>query len=72
MDEIRTTEAIDQHRRRFFGTAALTVAAAQFGMIGPSGAQAQPGRAAGDQAGDEHVVRPAEAGRRRPPQCRLR
>jgi pimeloyl-ACP methyl ester carboxylesterase len=42
VDEIRTTEAIDQHRRRFFGTAALTVAAAQFGMIGPSGAQAQP------------------------------
>jgi pimeloyl-ACP methyl ester carboxylesterase len=41
VDEIRT-DAIDQHRRRFFGTAALTVAAAQFGMIGPSGAQAQP------------------------------
>jgi pimeloyl-ACP methyl ester carboxylesterase len=42
MDETRRSEAIDHHRRRFFGTAALTVAAAQFGMIGSSGAQTQP------------------------------
>jgi hypothetical protein len=34
MDEIRISEAIDRHRRRFFGTAALTIAAAQLGMIG--------------------------------------
>jgi len=42
MDEIRISEAIDHHRRRFFGTAALTIAAAQLGMIGSSGAQTQP------------------------------
>ena len=42
MDEIGTSEAIDRHRRRFFGTAAMAIAAAQLGMIGSSGAQAQP------------------------------
>jgi pimeloyl-ACP methyl ester carboxylesterase len=41
MDEIRISEAIDHHRRRFFGTAALTIAAAQLGMIGSSDAQTQ-------------------------------
>ena len=33
MDTTKTSEHIDLHRRRLFGTAALTVAAAQFGMI---------------------------------------
>jgi pimeloyl-ACP methyl ester carboxylesterase len=42
MDEIRISEAIDHHRRRFFGTAALTMAAAQLGMIGSPSAQTQP------------------------------
>jgi pimeloyl-ACP methyl ester carboxylesterase len=40
---MRTTElseAIDRHRRRFLGTAAITVAAAQLGMIGAANAQA--------------------------------
>ena len=32
-------EAINQARRRFFGTAAMTVAAAQLGMIGSANAQ---------------------------------
>src|SRR5262245_15165675 len=32
-------EKIDQHRRRFFGTAAMTMAAAQLGMIGSATAQ---------------------------------
>jgi pimeloyl-ACP methyl ester carboxylesterase len=32
-------EAINQHRRRFLGTAALTIAGAQLGMIGPTQAQ---------------------------------
>ena len=36
-------EAIDQHRRRFLGTAAMTLAAAQIGMIGS--AKAQTGQA---------------------------
>jgi predicted alpha/beta-fold hydrolase len=35
----RTSEEIDQHRRRFLGTAAITVAAAQLGMTGSAGAQ---------------------------------
>ena len=43
MDTIKMSEDIDHHRRRFFGTAAMTVAAAQFGMIGS--ADAQPGKA---------------------------
>ena len=40
MDQIKTSEDIDQHRRRFFGTAAMTVAAVQLGMIGAADAQA--------------------------------
>ena len=35
-------EEIDRHRRRFFGTAAMTVAAAQLGMIGAADAQPDP------------------------------
>jgi pimeloyl-ACP methyl ester carboxylesterase len=41
MNEIRVPEAIDHDRRRFFGAAALAVAAAQLGIIGSSDAQAQ-------------------------------
>jgi pimeloyl-ACP methyl ester carboxylesterase len=33
------SEDIDYHRRRFFGTAAMGIAAVQFGMAGPAGAQ---------------------------------
>ena len=40
MDKIKMSEDIDHHRRRFFGAAAMTVAAAQFGMIGSANAQA--------------------------------
>jgi hypothetical protein len=43
VDTTNTSEDIDQHRRRFFGTAALTLVAAQFGMTGF--ANAQPGKA---------------------------
>ena len=43
MNTIKTSEAIDHHRRRFFGTAAATVAAAQLGMIGA--AVGQPSKA---------------------------
>ena len=43
MDRIRTSDEIDHHRRRFFGTAAMTIAATQLGMIGS--AAAQPGKA---------------------------
>jgi pimeloyl-ACP methyl ester carboxylesterase len=34
------SEAIDRSRRQFFGTAAMTIAAAQLGMIGSASAQA--------------------------------
>ena len=37
---IKTFEEIDRHRRRFCGTAAITVAAAQLGMIDLANAQA--------------------------------
>jgi pimeloyl-ACP methyl ester carboxylesterase len=43
MNTIEMSEDIDHHRRRFFRTAALIIAAAQFGMIGS--ADAQPGKA---------------------------
>jgi hypothetical protein len=42
MNKTKTSEQIEQHRRRFFGTAAMTLAAAQFGMIGF--ANAEPGK----------------------------
>jgi pimeloyl-ACP methyl ester carboxylesterase len=42
MDTIKTSEDIDQKRRSFFGAAAMTIAAAQLGMIGA--ANAQPGK----------------------------
>jgi pimeloyl-ACP methyl ester carboxylesterase len=48
MDEIKTSEAID--RRRFFGTAALTIAAAEFGMIGSAGAEAGKAKSTGLRA----------------------
>jgi pimeloyl-ACP methyl ester carboxylesterase len=42
MDKVKTPKDIDHHRRRFFGAAAMTIAAAQLGMIGS--ANAQPGK----------------------------
>jgi pimeloyl-ACP methyl ester carboxylesterase len=42
MGTSRATREINQHRRQFFGAAAMTVAAAQFGF--GSSASAQPGR----------------------------
>jgi pimeloyl-ACP methyl ester carboxylesterase len=43
VDKPKTSKEFDPHRRRFFGTAAMTVAAAQFGLI--DAADAQPGTA---------------------------
>ena len=40
MDKIKTSEDVDHQRRRLFGAAAMTFAAAQFGMIGSANAQA--------------------------------
>jgi pimeloyl-ACP methyl ester carboxylesterase len=39
MDTAKVAKDIDRDRRRFFGTAAVTIAAAQFGMIGSADAQ---------------------------------
>ena len=39
MDTIAKTEEIDHDRRRFFGAAAMTVAAAQLGMTGSADAE---------------------------------
>ena len=47
MDEIKTSETVDRQRRRFFGAAALTLAAAEFGMIGSAGAQAGKAKSTG-------------------------
>ena len=40
------SEDIDHHRRRFFGTAAMTLAAAQLGLIGSADAQSGKAKAA--------------------------
>jgi pimeloyl-ACP methyl ester carboxylesterase len=40
MSTVKVAEEIDRHRRLFFGTAAVTMAAAQLGMIGSANAQA--------------------------------
>ena len=40
MDKIKTSEDVDRHRRRFLGATAMTLAAAQLGMVGSANAQA--------------------------------
>jgi pimeloyl-ACP methyl ester carboxylesterase len=47
VDTIETSEDINHHRRRFFGTAAATFAAAQLGMIGFAAAQSGTAKPAG-------------------------
>src|SRR5208283_4768385 len=39
MDTIKIADEIDHHRRRFFGAAAMTIAAAQFGISRSANAQ---------------------------------
>ena len=43
MCSIEIPEAIDHNRRRFFGTAAMTLAATQLGMFGSADAQSSKG-----------------------------
>jgi pimeloyl-ACP methyl ester carboxylesterase len=50
MDEIKTSETIDRQRRRLFGAAALTLAAAEFGMMSSAGAQAGKAKSTGLRA----------------------
>ncbi len=68
------SENIDLRRRRFFGAAGMTVAAAQLALSGSARAEsgkAKPAELPADQARDAHVVRYAEADRCRRPECRL-
>ena len=75
MSTIAMSEEINHHRRRFFGAAAMTIAAAQLGMIGSADAQSSKTKPA-----DLPTIKPgtntsfgsAEADRCRPPECRLR
>src|ERR1700730_9118907 len=46
LDGITKSEEINQHRRRFLGTAALTIAAGQLAMTGFADAQPSPAKAA--------------------------
>ena len=47
MDKLKMPEEFNQNRRRFFGTAAMTIAAAQLGMIGSAAAQSSKTKSAG-------------------------
>jgi pimeloyl-ACP methyl ester carboxylesterase len=47
MSAIKMSEAINHHRRRFFGAAAMTIAAAQFGIFGFADAQARKTKPSG-------------------------
>ena len=51
MHKVKTSDAIDHDRRRFFGAAAATVAAAQLGMTGFAKAQAGGTKLAATKAG---------------------
>jgi len=51
MHKVKPSDAIDQDRRRFFGAAAATVAAAQLGMTGFAKAQAGGTKLAATKAG---------------------
>ena len=66
------SEKIDHHRRHLLGAAAVTAAAAQLGLLASANAQSADGNAALDQAGDERLVRSAEADQRRPSERRIR
>jgi pimeloyl-ACP methyl ester carboxylesterase len=47
MNDIKTSGAIDHQRRRLFGAAALAIAAAEFGISSPAGAEASKAKSAG-------------------------
>ena len=75
MNPTRASEEIDQHRRRFFGAAATTIAAVQLGMMRSADAQSGKAKLAAIPAikpGTNTSVRPVEADRRRPSQCGIR
>ena len=47
MNDVKKSGTVDHQRRRFFGTAAAAIAAAEFGMIGPAGAEAVKAKSTG-------------------------
>ena len=51
MSAVKKLEEINQNRRRFFGAAAVTIAASQLGMLGSVEAQASEAQTAGGTAG---------------------
>ena len=59
MGTFRISEEINQERRRFFGTAAMTIAAAQLGMLGSAEAQAGNARPANLPAMKLGRIRPS-------------
>ena len=74
MKTIQLSEEI--HRRRFLGIAAMTVAAAEFGMIGSANAQSSkaiPSRCGPTtKPGTNTSFALTEADRCRPPECWIR
>ena len=69
MGTLKSVDEINRDRRRFFGSAAMAVAATQFGMIDSAAAR---GDDPGDQPRHEHHFGPLQADRRRRAQCRVR
>ena len=68
MDTLKSVDEINRDRRRFVGSAAMAIAAAQLGMIDSAVGR---GEGAGDQARDEHVIRHDQADRCRCAQRRV-
>ena len=65
-------DEIDRQRRRLFGAAAVTIAAAQLANIGAAQAQASATEQPAARRTDKQRLRPAEADRRRPAERRIR
>ena len=75
MPEREMDEEINHPRRRFFGAAAADHCCRPVRhdrVRGCASQQGKTGQHARDQAGDEHVVRLAQADRCRRPECRIR
>ena len=69
------SEEIKYDRRRFLAIAAMSVAAAEFGMTGAARRTVEQAKPAGhvrEQAGKEHLIRLTKADRCRRFECRLR
>ena len=75
MDKTTLSDELNLPRRRFFGAAAMTIAAAQLGVMGSGNALAdetQTAQLPAIKPGTNTSFGAAEADRRRPPECRIR